>query len=1114
MHHARARQLIGGFDFASLFAEELMWNRLPGTVLIEIDGKEIVLRTIAEKKQVQVLLCPPAPDGTLPPYTVRQKIERQVTRQAREHLIIYADERRTAQVWQWVAREPGRPSAYREIVWQHGQTADLLLEKLGLIAFRLEEDDTLLTVLDVAGKLRDAFDRDKLTKRFYDDFKLERDAFLKFIKGLSGHDAAWYTSVMINRLMFVYFLQRKRLANNEGFLDNRHDYLRYHLNQTQRNLGNNRFYRDFLCPLFFQGFAQAERRDEVKARFGEIPFLNGGLFNRHPLEIEHGNEIQIADSAFEKLFEYFDAWDWHLDDRPLQRSESALRSEHLKGEINPEVLGYIFEKYINQKQLGAYYTKEDITGYICRNTIVPGLLDKVRTRFRTEFDATAWPLLKEEPDDYIWPAMRHGADQPLPEDIAAGLNPDQPNLLEKRKAWNRRAPEGHALPTEIWREHVARRQRYEEIKATLAAGEVHELNDLITYNLDIAQFAQDIVVRSESPDIVRAMWRTLTGVVPDVGSSQREFEYGFSVLDPTCGSGAFLFAALNILEPVYRACLTRMRGFVLQADLEGGRQKFPDFRKILDDVDRRPNESYFICKSIIVNNLYGVDIVEEAVEIAKLRLFLKLVAQLQDKRHIEPLPDIDFNIRAGNALVGFATYDEVKKAVTHEASGQGKMLFDDAMTLIEQDAHAAERAYLRFRQQQVALGGEVTAEDKQALRDQLTALEERLNWYLAREYGIDPHRTDKVEKWKATHKPFHWFVDFYGIVNSGGFNSVVGNPPYIVYPNDKVEYDLSPLGYSTLPCGNLYAFCFERAAALSSSTSDLGLIVQLTSMSAEKLVPMQELLKTRGLTTIIPFPRRPESVFDGVEMPVAIWLSRPSQERLVATSNVCRFYTDERKTEIQHLSLLPHNIGLGNHRIAKLGSRIELAIIKRMLDGTVPLSTLAARGNGNVVHYQEACRYWLKASHKAPKFKRNGVAISPPHGRKMPFASKQAARLGSCVLNSSLFYWFYSTFSDCEHVNDSLVQVFPIPTDWNRKDWVGLSDDLHLELQRHATPKTINTRQGHVIQYMELDASKAKPMIDRIDLALGHIYGLGDEEIDFIVNYDIKYRLGAGADDD
>ena len=54
-------------------------------------------------------------------------------------------------------------------------------------------------------------------------------------------------------------------------------------------------------------------------------------------------------------------YQWHLDERPLRNDN----------EINPDVLGYIFEKYINQKQMGAYYTKEDITDYISKNTIIP-----------------------------------------------------------------------------------------------------------------------------------------------------------------------------------------------------------------------------------------------------------------------------------------------------------------------------------------------------------------------------------------------------------------------------------------------------------------------------------------------------------------------------------------------------------------------------------------------------------------------------------------------------------------------------------------------------------------------------------------------------------------------
>jgi hypothetical protein len=57
--------------------------------------------------------------------------------------------------------------------------------------------------------------------------------------------------------------------------------------------------------------------------------------------------------------------------------------------------------------------------------------------------------------------------------------------------------------------------------------------------------------------------------------------------------------------------------------------KFHDFRHILERFGQHRSERYFILKSIIINNLFGVDIMEEAVEICKLRLFLKLVLKLK-----------------------------------------------------------------------------------------------------------------------------------------------------------------------------------------------------------------------------------------------------------------------------------------------------------------------------------------------------------------------------------------------------------------------------------------------------------------------------------------------------
>lgn len=76
-------------------------------------------------------------------------------------------------------------------------------------------------------------------------------------------------------------------------------------------------------------------------------------------------------------------------------------------------------------------------------------------------------------------------------------------------------------------------------------------------------------------------------------------------------------------------------------------ERFADFRRVLSEIEKHPSRCYFILKSIIINNLYGVDIMEEAMEICKLRLFLKLVAQVDKVKDLEPLPDIDFNIRPG-----------------------------------------------------------------------------------------------------------------------------------------------------------------------------------------------------------------------------------------------------------------------------------------------------------------------------------------------------------------------------------------------------------------------------------------------------------------------------------
>jgi hypothetical protein len=346
VNKARVGHYLRNFELQKLFIDELGWDRLNTFLPVAAGDKELKLYGFAEKRGVQVFACPAMPD-----YNLRRHIEKQVTKSAYEHLIIYVDEAKTTQIWQWVARSPGQPAAYREHVYTPTkQSGDALIQKLDAISIPLSEEEAL----DLTGtvhKLKDAFDRDRVTKKFFDHFQKEHKKFLDFIDGISEQgDREWYASLMLNRMMFIYFVQKKE------FLDGNKDYLRDRLNKVQEKRGRGKFqtfFRYFLLQLFQEGFSKQKQSRKLDAELtrllGDVPYLNGGLFDVHDLERKH--KIDIPDEAFERLFDFFDQYEWHLDTRPLRNDK----------EINPDVLGYIFEKYINQKQMGAYYTKEDIT---------------------------------------------------------------------------------------------------------------------------------------------------------------------------------------------------------------------------------------------------------------------------------------------------------------------------------------------------------------------------------------------------------------------------------------------------------------------------------------------------------------------------------------------------------------------------------------------------------------------------------------------------------------------------------------------------------------------------------------------------------------------------------
>ena len=535
-------------DFRQLFLECFWSNPSTNSPYRFQAGEETFEVQEVAQKGLKVFVCRVE---KIPDSSVRRLVDAKLRKLSHDYFMIFVS---TSEPFHHLWSVPVKTVDKRTLVtveYDKDDQALFLLEKMNAITFSLDEDPT---VIDVANRVNAAFlvNTTEVTKKFYQSFRKQHDMFVKGIENITGKDdREWYASVMLNRLMFCYFIQKKRFLNfDENYLGNK-------LRETQARKGKDKFYesfyRSFLKQLFSDGLDKppAARSDYFIKKYGRIPYLNGGMFSMHQIEKEN-KDIDIPDKVFERLFAFFDEWHWHLDNRITASGR----------DINPDVLGYIFEQYINDRaQMGAYYTKEDITEYIGRNTIIPWVWIKATGKADVAFGRdgspsrplgrVGAPRTPSPIDRYIFPAMRKGLDLPLPPDIAKGVPVEPQSTLRARRAnWNKPADEKYALPTEIWRETVARRQRCDEIRTILgrdgSPSRPLTIHDFITYNLDIRTFVEDVIRDTSDHKLVLHFYKALREV---------------TILDPTCGSGAFLFAALNILEPLYEACLDRMEEF-------------------------------------------------------------------------------------------------------------------------------------------------------------------------------------------------------------------------------------------------------------------------------------------------------------------------------------------------------------------------------------------------------------------------------------------------------------------------------------------------------------------------------------------------------------------------
>jgi tRNA1(Val) A37 N6-methylase TrmN6 len=925
------------------------------------------------------------------------------------------------------------------------------------------------------------------TRGLYARFERERAALLAAL-GEAGEqgERERYASLVLRNLLFISLLQEKGLLGTQegGTCAGERDYLLRRLQMVRQKYGRGHFQHFYSVLLSsLAGHAEGEQQDALPLveLLGEVPVLPVAL-DESALLLAGENAFSIPDEAFERLLRFLQKLNWRLEEG----------SSPGGNEIHPDMIGTLFEKHGRQKQNGAYYTQKDVTAYISKNSLIPRLFESVTRSFPELFcpGEQAQVLLQADPERYLYPSLKHGCELPLPAEIEAGVN-----NVELRAAWEKPASGLYALPLETWREVVARRQRCAQLKHFLSSGALTSIDDFVTYNLHICQFVQDLILSTRRVELLVAFYGSLKEL---------------TVLDPTCGSGAFLLAALAVLEPLYAVCLTRLQEMVAEHQQQPGQSTTEREQDIWRDgtalVERAAcfaNRGLFLARTIIENNLYGLDIMREATATCKLRLFLALLARLETAAELQSLADLRFNIQTGNALVGFVTLSEVfagREADTAKALSV-QATPDQASDWVQE----IEQRVLDLQQLQSVADSQIEQQrvNLEHGKDWRTSLDSSL----ACLYGLDAEHSsgEQFAYWQTTFQPFHWLIEWSDILSHGGFDIIIGNPPYISYSRIKEIYQVRAL--RTLTCGNLCAYVLERAMTVLSPRGRCGMVVPVSTIASESYSSLCQLLLEKQIW-ISSYSNRPARLFAGVEQRVAILLIRNVDARAVWTSAYQHWYEPEREHLFTTLSYTAASIWEPAGTPVKSGSEMAEAIFSRLVQRHgFPL--LDCRQANAAVWVHNGPTYWVRALPFQPNAGQRSSRSE--HYCRLPVENQETAFVLAAILSSSTFYFFYKLISNCRDLGQKELRYFPLgelrPASRARLALLGRS--LAQYLKESAARRTRHYHgggQGYESHYEEYYPARARDVLDQIDGVLAEHYGFTAEELDFLLHYESKYR--------
>ena len=339
------------------------------------------------------------------------------------------------------------------------------------------------------------------------------------------------------------------------------------------------------------------------------------------------------------------------------------------------------------------------------------------------------------------------------------------------------------------------------------------------------------------------------------------------------------------------------------------------------------------------------------------------------------------------------------------------------------------------------------------------------------------------------------FVDLNSILKNEKcqYDYTLGNPPY-------VEDSKSGLKISK-KYGNIYANILMNSLMLLKENGVMGFIIPISFVSTPRMKKLRDdLLKHIDKFFILSYSDRPDCLFAGVHQKLCVVIGRKKENatnRAIYTSNYQYWYKSERERLFSVIDIIANPFN-DQGFIPKLGTNNDQKIYKKILqnsDNLFNYLTMESKTDSFSVSLNMRATFWIKAF------------LKPHLGgeyKQFNFVNRELAAFATCLLNSSLFWWFWVVVSDCWHITRKEFKNFYIPqiSQDNLDLFSVLAQKLEDKLEK--TKQYVGTKQ---VDY-EYKHKLCLEEIHQIDDAIGRLYGLELSEISYIKNFALQYRVG------